>query len=294
MFARVGSGFTPDGSQFAPSGKGLGRVGTRLAPEKNGLDASGEIYKIIFVPLKPKTIHLEPSKFIMNQDQINITGMHSTVAGYFDQNTAIWSGNKAVSDAVAQLKANNDVIAQKRDVQETATDGQSELARQAKHDLEAKILEIADQLYALAAKTNDVALEAQSHFTLSLLDGLDPDKLEQTGKDVGALATAKLAALADYGITAADVTALGTLTTNFGKVKNVFRTAVSKRAGQTTTLPQAIAANQSLLRKQLDKLMTKFKAGNPDFYAGYQAARVIVDRRSHHKAKTPPTPPRSG
>ena len=78
----------------------------------------------------------------MNQDQINITGMHSTVAGYFDQNTALWSGNKAVSDLVAQLKANIAVIAQKRDAQETATDGQAELARQAKHDLETKILEM--------------------------------------------------------------------------------------------------------------------------------------------------------
>lgn len=226
----------------------------------------------------------------MNQDQINITGMQGTLGGYFDQNQAIWSGNKAVSDAVAQLKANNGVIAQKRDAQETATDGQADVARQAKHDLETKILEIADQLYALAAKTGDVALEAQSHFTLSLLDGLDPDKLEQTGKDVGALATAKLA---DYGITAADVTALGTLTTNFGGVKNVFRTAVARRSGQTKTLAQAIVDNQTLLRKQLDKLMTKFKTSNPDFYAGYQAARVIVDRRSHHKTAPPAPAPQS-
>ena len=247
---------------------------------------------MLFVPSKRKTIHREPNQFFMNQDQINITGMHSTVAGYFDQNTALWSGNKAVSDLVAQLKANIAVIAQKRDAQETATDGQAELARQAKHDLETKILEIADQLYALAAKTNDVALEAQSHFTLSLLDGLDPDKLEQTGKDVGALATAKLTALADFGVTAADLTTLGTLTTNFGKVKQVFRTAVSKQAGQTTSLAQAIAANQSLLRKQLDKVLTKFKTSNPDFYAGYQAARVIVDRRSHHKTAPKNPPPK--
>ncbi len=221
--------------------------------------------------------------------------MHSTLGGYFDQNQSTWGGNKAVSDVIAQLKANNAVIAQKRDTQETATDGQADLARQAKHDLETEILEIADQLYALAAKTGDVALEAQSHFTLSLLDGLDPDKLEQTGKDVGALATANLTALADYSVTAADVTALGTLTTNFGGVKNVFRTAVARRSGQTKTLAQAIADNQSLLRKQLDKLMTKFKTSNPDFYAGYQAARVIVDRRSHHKGAQPaPAPaPRS-
>jgi hypothetical protein len=39
----------------------------------------------------------------------------------------------------------------------------------------------------------------------------------------------------------------------------------------------------------LDKQMTKFKKTNPEFYAGYQAARMIVSRRSHHKSATTTT-----
>ena len=54
----------------------------------------------------------------MNQDQINITGMHSTVASYMDQNQTIWTGNKAFSASIVQLNTNNSVIAQKRDAQE--------------------------------------------------------------------------------------------------------------------------------------------------------------------------------
>jgi hypothetical protein len=99
----------------------------------------------------------------MNQDQINITGMHSTVASYMDQNQTIWTGNKAFSASIVQLNTNNSVIAQKRDAQETATDGEAEVKRQAQQDLEEKIVEIADQIYALAVKNNDVGLQAQAH-----------------------------------------------------------------------------------------------------------------------------------
>jgi len=220
--------------------------------------------------------------------------MHGTVASYMDQNQTIWTGNKAFSASIVQLNANNSVIAQKRDAQETATEGEAEVKRQAQQDLEEKIIEIADQLYALAVKNNDVSLQAQSHLTLSILDGLDPEKLVEKAGDISALATANLAALADYGVAQADVTALDTLTGNFSKVKTAPRTAISNRAGQTATLSGAIRDNQSLLRRQLDKQMTKFKKTNPEFYAGYQAARVIVNRRSHHTGTQPapaPTPP---
>ena len=33
-----------------------------------------------------------------------------------------------------------------------------------------------------------------------------------------------------------------------------------------------------VLRNRLDKQMTKFRKTNPEFYAGYRSARVIVDR----------------
>jgi hypothetical protein len=47
----------------------------------------------------------------------------------------------------------------------------------------------------------------------------------------------------------------------------------------------------SLLSRRLDRQLTRFKASAPDFYAGYQSARVVVDRGHPAKAKTPPTPP---
>ena len=43
---------------------------------------------------------------------------------------------------------------------------------------------------------------------------------------------------------------------------------------------------RSVLHRQLDRLMLNFKKSNPEFYAGYLSARVIVDRGNPAKKKT--------
>ena len=152
-------------------------------------------------------------------------------------------------------------------------------------------MRIAGQLCSLAAKINDTNLAAQTELTLAQLDKLSVDVLESTGSRVSGLATANLAALADYGITQADVTALDGLTTQFHGVKTAPRKAIATRAGQTKTLPPAVKTVTSLLRNQLDKQILMFKKSNPEFYAGYVSARVIVDRGSRKgAAPTPPAP----
>jgi hypothetical protein len=229
----------------------------------------------------------------MTQDQFNITGTQTTLTDYLNQNKTVWGNVKAMNDTVNAIMANNTIISGKANVQEHATDGAAELKRQARHDLEEKVVEIADQLFSLADKTSDAALEAQTHLTLSSVDGLEDDDLERTANNILQLATTNLAALADYNVVQADLDALTTLTANFTKFKTAPRTGIAKRKAQTDTIPRAIDNNQSLIRRQLDKQMTKFKKTNPEFYAGYQAARTIVNRRSHHTGTSPapaPTP----
>lgn len=47
-----------------------------------------------------------------------------------------------------------------------------------------------------------------------------------------------------------------------------------------------------IFRNEIDKTMSPFKKSNADFYNGYFAARVIVDRAATHAApKKPATPP---
>jgi hypothetical protein len=228
----------------------------------------------------------------MNRDQFNRTGMFSTVSAYMDQNKAVWGGVKAVNDTVTDLNAGIAAIAESAGKQQAPTSGVADEKGHVRLSFEEKILEIASQLSALAEVKQDANLAARVELTLSSLDKMADDELEETGKRVSALATGNLAALADYGIAQADVAALDGFRTQFHGVKSAPRTAIAGRAGETATLPELISNTTSILRNRLDKQMTKFKKSNPEFYAGYQSARVIVARGgSAGPDQPPPTPP---
>ena len=227
----------------------------------------------------------------MNQTQVNRVTMFGSVSDYMnlDTNKAIWSPMKAAVDTLAELDAMLGDLAKKTGKQQTPVSGAAGAKENVRLDYEAKILEIGDQLASIAAAANDPALAAQVQFSKAGLGKLPDDDLETTGKRVATLAQANMAALADHLVTAADVAELEQLTADFDAIKNQPRTAIAGRAGETATLPDQIAAATNLLRDRLDKQMTKFRQTNPEFYAGYQSARVVVNRGGSAPAK-PPAP----
>ena len=204
--------------------------------------------------------------------------MASTVSAYMGKNKTVWNGVKAVKDTMTEVDAAIAGIAEADKKQQTPTTGAAQDKATVRHDFEDQIVLVADQLASLAAKKKDAALEAQVDLSLASLDKLSSEDLEATGQRVSGLATANLAVLADYGITAAHVTDLDNLTVQFHGAKTAPREAVVNRKKQTDVIPVMIANLRSLLRRQLDRQMTTYKRSNAEFYAGYLAARVIVDR----------------
>ncbi len=176
----------------------------------------------------------------------------------------------------------------KAQAQETPIVGEEELKVLTRHDYEEEIMRIAGQICSMATKAGDTVTAGQTEFTPSQLDKMSADDLERVGKRVSGLVTANLAALADFNITQTDGQGLDGMTAQFDKVKTGPRTAIAKRAGQTRTLPPAVKSVVSLLRNHLDKEMLMFKKSNPEFYAGYLSARVVIDR--HGKGNATPTP----
>ena len=204
--------------------------------------------------------------------------MFETVASYLDRNKTLWTGTKAFADAVGELNAGISAIDALVDRQGNPTTGVTTGKGNVRGQTEEKILEIADQLAALAAKTNDADLAAKVEVTPSSLAKLSDDALDDLGKRVADLAASHKTALADYAVSDADVTALNALRASFAAVKNAPRAAVAGQAGATATLPDLIDAANTLLRDRLDKLVTKFRGSQPEFVAGYRSARVVVDR----------------
>src|ERR1035437_9573525 len=173
--------------------------------------------------------------------------------------TSLWQAIKAISDTMNDLNGGIAGIANSSGKQGTPISGAAAQKAQVRHSFEEQILFIASQLAALAEVNGDANLAGQVELTLSALDKLTDDDLEETGVRIANLTTANLAALADYGITPADIAALKALTTQFHAAKTAPREAVANRSGETDTLPDKVAAVTSILRNRLDKLMIRFK-----------------------------------
>ena len=221
----------------------------------------------------------------MDQKQNNVRTMFQTTIKLLDDNNSLWSGRPPFVAAVTRVKAGIDAI----DAQQKPTTGLTADKAQVRSDLEDKTLKIADQLAALAAKSQKGDLAAQVRVTRSSLDQLGDLDLEQTAERIGLLANLNFGALADYGILPADVTALDTARTALVEMKAVPREAVPQREAQSQSLPQLLANVRSIFRNEIDKMMTPYKKSNPDFYRGYFAAREIIDCAATHAA--PATPP---
>jgi hypothetical protein len=165
----------------------------------------------------------------MTQDQDNIGTMFDTTAKFLDDNNSVWSGTVAFADAVTRAKAGIELVDTSADTQQKPTAGLAADKAQLRSDLEDKILEIADQLAASAAKNGQGDLAEQVHVSKSSLDQMQDNDLEQTAERIVFLANNNIGALADYGILPADVTALDTARTAFKDMITVPREAAASR-----------------------------------------------------------------
>ena len=222
----------------------------------------------------------------------NVTDMGTNVSVFMKKNKTIWQTNAAITATMGLVNGDLATLAGVTTKAVGPIVGPADDKSVAKFHLENKLVLIGGQIAALGAANNDHTLEAQGDVTLSGLDKLKESDLIATAARIGNLATANLVALADYGIVAADVTELGTLATTFAGLQAAPRQAVVDRKKENAQLPPVGSHLLSTLRRQLDRQMLIFKQSQPEFYAGYLAARVIVDRGAAVKKKpTPPTTP---
>src|SRR2546422_1190721 len=227
----------------------------------------------------------------MTQDQDNIRTMFDTTTAFLDNNNSVWGATPAFADALTRAKTAVEQVDSAAAQQQTPIAGVTQDKAQARSALEEKTLEIADQLSALAAANSDMVLASKAEMTTSSLDRLQDNDLEQVAERVVNLANDHATDLSGYGVSASEIAELDSLRTAFAKVKTAPRGAAVGRKTMTESLAEKIASARSIFRNELDKMVTKFKRTNPDFYTGYATARVIVNRAATQKKMTPATPP---
>ena len=224
----------------------------------------------------------------MNTNQLrHIESFHTTL-DYLEKNRAIWDGIKTISDHIADVRDMTQLLNDKMRRQTAPTNGSVQEAQGVRQELEAAILRLATQGTLFALKTGDRQLAAECAVAPSILGLLSREALEWTGDRLHESISQRLVALKEFGVTEADINGLQSLLQRFQDAKTAPRQAIAERSRETTTLPELVRAIARMFR-QLDRLMTRFRPSNPEFFAGYLTVRVIVNRGTR-RTKAPATP----
>jgi hypothetical protein len=224
----------------------------------------------------------------MNANQQNKLSMFLAVLGVMDKYNSVWSAMTAVAEMVTRLTGYTDSIQDKTGVQGTPLTGIAGGKRRNRIDMMEKALAIAGDLHALATKNNDSTLQAKTALELSDLTRLGDTLVAPRCQEIYALVNTNTAALANYGVTAADITALQAAIDAYTDVLTKPREAVVGRKEVTGSMAQDEDAADELFKKELDPAMRKFKTKNAPFYGEYTSAHMIIDLgERHEKAGTP-------
>lgn len=225
----------------------------------------------------------------MQATQTNKLRAYQAVNAVLETNETIWESLPAFATAAGEFAAilpEIQTLAQMQASREGASTEKSYALAALGH----AAFEVGAAVHAYAVTTQDFALEGRVDFSRStIVYGREATVLARV-RDIHAAASEHLADLADYGVTAAKLTA-------FKKKADAFEAALAKPRQQiangsaaTRNLQGQFAEADVILSKRLDKLVVQFKDSAPAFFTAYQTARSIVDIRGTRRTTGTTTP----
>ncbi len=217
----------------------------------------------------------------MDTIQTNRVTMFKTVSAVLDDHNSVWSSMARMQTAVTRFKGNIISIDRAAQLQETPSGAADDKAA-ARDALEDVLFLVCEALAVLAHTDNDHDLLALVALRPSTLQRFDAEELSNRAATVLTEANARKTALAELNVTQANLDELDQALQNFNQSKTSPRTATAAKKVQTATLADLISETSGMLRSEMDLLVDLFRRTNPEFVAGYRAARVIVDRGKRH------------
>lgn len=227
----------------------------------------------------------------MNKQHENKLVTMKALLSYLKLNKSIWQSSVPLAAAVTELENLIGLIETIRKSTEMDQSGLVVEKRTLRTSLVNKTFEVTSQLYAMACKTKDQVLQAKVDFSKSELEGQRDGELASTSKTVVDLARSFLDALISYDVTAPELDILDSLIARYENSLPTPRLSVSERKANNEKMKGLFRSSKEILNDQIKRLMTRYQEPNPDFYAGYLNASMVVDYGTRHdKPEEPDTP----
>jgi hypothetical protein len=206
------------------------------------------------------------------------------------EHSAVWNTMTPLQAAMTDFNAEVaqiDAAAQRHEEPNGATADKAD-ARDALEDVTFLMCEA---LSVVAHDTSNNDLAALTRVTRTTLDRMSASELSNRAASVLVQANSFKMAMQPLQVTQANLDELAAALTEFNEAKTGPRTATAERAVLTQSLPRLLKDATDILRNRVDPMVSLFSRTNPDFVAGYENARVIIDRAATHKTKAATAPP---
>lgn len=229
----------------------------------------------------------------MDDRQENRLGSYRTTGEVLTENAVTFAGVPAFVTQHQMLLDSISLIDALAASQGTNTTGVTAAKKEMMRQMKVWAMRVAGALTSYASVQGNDDLKAKAKLNDSMFTEARDDARDDVAQVVHDAANANVAALADYGVTAATLTALQTRIDAYRLVIPSPSVARSNRRGYTELLDTELRRSDTICKERLDGLMEQFHyeadGKTPtQFYLAYQAARDIIDTGSHKKK--PPTP----
>lgn len=193
------------------------------------------------------------------------------------ENAPKWNGIPALVQVNTDLDAN--IVALKAAMMTQVKDlrGYTKDKRNAEQAMISWTLKVSGRVMAWAEVNGNQGLAEEMNLVQSELTQYRDAVVAERCQGVHDLALANLLSLADYGVTAADTTALQGAITKYLELLSLPRMLVSIRKSATSEIGLLVRDTMRLLTRRMDRLMRGFEQSDATFYKTYTNARIIID-----------------
>jgi len=223
----------------------------------------------------------------MNQHESNKLNMFVSTDSVMTEHQDEVDTVKALKDAKVELEADIQDIKTKDKEFDEKSNPKGKTKKDARDALIVTVIHIAGGIYSYAYVNHNIDLKQQVDLTDSDIHNLSDMDLETKSENIFSLATANSAMLADYGVTADDLTKMRAEIDAFVLAKKHINSGTADRSGVRTSLTDYFSKTDMLLENRIDKLMNGFRKKDLEFYNSYWAARNIWDKGGSHTKAGP-------
>lgn len=233
----------------------------------------------------------------MTTPQLNKLRMYMAVMATCEKFKTNWQTVTGFADGYAEWIVHVNALKGFRQAELQPSTGWAEEKQRRREVMSKAGAKIAGAIHAYAVKQGDGDLAARSDFSYSdLLEGRDSDSSDRC-QNLVTIATPMVAALANYKVTAAQLTDAQQKITAYMEIKDKPAQKVDDRAGNNQKVAKHFKGADELLDSPLDDTIGQFEDSDADFFIAYKNARKIDDTASTRgpgDAPPAPTPPPAG